>query len=324
MDDFKAKIIDELDTLRKKEVQDKQVFKARAYAKVISQLKAHTGVINTLDDLKDIDGVGEKIRAKIGEIISTGALKQAQLVRKERKLDITDQLMEIYGVGPVKAKQLVADFNVTSFAHLRELLEKDGSILNAKQKIGLKYVEDLQLRIPRSEMQEHETLLKGHLPKGFTMQVVGSYRRGAADSGDIDVLLCCPKMSDVEGARAFAMMCDDLQSKGYIKEILALGPKKCMGVCQLSTGSHARRIDLLLTPKNEYAYAELYFTGSEKFNIAMRKHALDKGYTMNEHGMKPVREGVAEPPFMKNEKSIFTFLDYPYVAPTKRDIKKNL
>jgi DNA polymerase beta len=324
MEDYKAKIIDELDTLRKKEVQDKQVFKARAYAKVISQLKLHSGAISTLDDLQGIDGVGDKIRAKIGEIISTGTLKQAQMVRKERNLDITDQLMQIYGVGPVKAKQLVADYNVTSFAHLRELHEKDPSILNAKQKIGLKYVEDLQLRIPRNEMEKHEAMLKDNMPKGFTMQVVGSYRRGASDSGDIDVLLSCPKMDEAEGARAFALMCDDLQKQGYIKEILALGPKKCMGICQLSSTAHARRIDLLLTPKHEYAYAELYFTGSEKFNIAMRKHALDKGYTMNEHSMKPIREGVAEPPFMKTEKDIFTFLDYPYVAPTKRDIKKNL
>lgn len=39
--DYKDKIISELDTMRKKEIQDKQPFKARAYAKVISELKAH-------------------------------------------------------------------------------------------------------------------------------------------------------------------------------------------------------------------------------------------------------------------------------------------
>lgn len=321
--DYKDKIIEELDTLRKKEVQDKQVFKARAYAKVISQLKLHTAPIRSLDDLGGVDGVGDKIRAKIGEIIATGTLQQAQAVRKERKLDTTDMLMQIYGVGPVKAKQLVADHKVTSFEHLRELVAKNPSILNAKQKIGLMYVEDLQKRIPRDEMKEHESMLKKTLPKGFTMQVVGSYRRGALDSGDIDVLLCAPKLDDTQGAKAFANMCEELQKSSYIKEILALGPKKCMGICKLSGSMPARRIDLLLTPKDEYAYAELYFTGSEKFNIAMRKHALDKGYTMNEHGMKPVKEGVPEPPFMNNEKDIFAFLDYPYVAPTKRDIKKN-
>lgn len=321
--DYKSKIIDELDTLRKKEVQDKQVFKARAYAKVISQLKLHSAPIRTLEDLQGVEGVGEKIRAKIGEIISTGTLQQAQAVRKERKLDTTDMLMQIYGVGPVKAKQLVADYQVTSFEHLRELIKKQPSILNAKQKIGLKYAEDLQMRIPREEMKEHETLVKKTAPKGFTMQVVGSYRRGAPDSGDIDVLVCAPNLDETEAASGFAKMCEELQNKGYITEILALGPKKCMGICKLSENMPARRIDLLLTPKDEYAYAELYFTGSEKFNIAMRKHALDKGFTMNEHGMKPIRDGVKFPPFMKTEKDIFEFLEYPYVAPTKRDFKKN-
>lgn len=324
MTDLKAKIIEELDVLRMKEVQDKQVFKARAYAKVVSQLKALAHPVASMEDLKDVEGVGDKIRAKIAEILATGTLHQADIVRKERKLDVTEMMLQIYGVGPVKAKELVGEHKVTSYKQLRELVDKRPTILNAKQKIGLKYVEDLMLRIPRAEMMDHEVLLKSHMPKGFSMQVVGSYRRGAESSGDIDVLLCAPSLDEKVASEAFAKLCNELQNTGYILEVLALGPKKCMAICKWKEGMPARRLDLLLTPKDEYAYAELYFTGSDKFNVAMRKHALDKGYTMNEHGMKPIRDGVAPPPFMKTEKDIFDFLDYPYVAPTKRDNKKNL
>lgn len=322
--DYRDKIIDELEILRKKEAQDKQVFKARAYGKVISQLKSITKPVVTLDDLKGVEGIGEKIRAKIGEIISTGTLQQARDVRENRQIDTTDLLMQIYGVGPVKAKQLVNNHKVTSFMQLRQLVEKQPTLLNAKQKIGLKYVEDLMKRIPRGEMAEHEHLLKAHMPKGFSMEVVGSYRRGAADSGDIDVLLCAHKLGEMEAAKAFGLVCEELQNKKYIIEILALGPKKCMAICKLSEQHPARRLDLLMTPTEEYAYAELYFTGSEKFNVAMRKHALQKGYTMNEHGMKPIREGVPTPPLMKTEKDIFAFLEYLYVAPKQRNNKKNL
>lgn len=322
--DFKAKIIDELDVLRKKEVQDKQVFKARAYSKVIAQLKSLSKPVTSLEDLNDVEGIGEKIRLKIVEILDTGTLRQAAEVRKERKLDTTDMLMKVYGIGPVKAKQLVKDYQITSYTHLREVVQKEPSVLNAKQKIGLHYAEDLLLRIPRQEMTEHERVLQAHMPKGFTMQVVGSYRRGAPDSGDIDVLLCAPKLNATDASKAFSSLCEELQKSKYILEILALGPKKCMAICKTKMDGVARRLDLLLTPKEEYAYAELYFTGSDKFNVAMRQHALDKGYTMNEHGMKPLRDGVTEPPMMKSEKDIFAFLDYPYVAPTKRDNKKNL
>lgn len=322
--DYRQKIIDELDALRKKEVQEKQVFKARAYAKVITNLKALDQRITSMDDIEGIPGIGESIRAKIEEILVTGSLEAAKVARQENKLEAIDAIMNIYGIGPVKAKQLVKEYSVKDIPHLREIVNANPKLLNAKQKIGLKYAEDLMLRIPRTEMEEHEALLESQIPKGFNMRVVGSYRRGASTSGDIDVLLCAPKMSVEVATKEFAMFCQKLQDAEYMKDILALGPKKCMGVCQLRGSTPARRIDLLMTPKDEYAYAELYFTGSEKFNIAMRQHALDRGYTMNEHGMKPVKEGVPVPPTMKTEKDIFKFLDYPYVAPTKRDVKKNL
>lgn len=325
--DYKQKIIDELDILRQKEVQDRQVFKARAYAKVISQLNALDAArtITKIEDIQDISGIGDKIRAKIVEILSTGNLKAAQVIRNDRKLGTTDMLMQVYGIGPVKAKQLVSEHQVKDFDHLRELVKKTPGLLNEKQKIGLKYAEDLLLRIPRAEMVEHEKVLRKALPRDFHLEVVGSYRRGAETSGDIDVLLCAnDKLDDTAAAKAFAEYCGTLQTRGYITDILALGPKKCMGVCRWKDNTPARRIDLLLTPKEQYAFAELYFTGSDKFNIAMRKHALEKGFTMNEHGMTSIREGTPSIPFMKTEKDIFTFLDYPYVVPKDRENKKNL
>ncbi len=324
--DYKQKIIEELDTLRQKEVQERQVFKARAYAKVISQLKGlrDDQKITSMEDLASVSGIGDKIREKLQEIFATGTLQAAQIIRRDKKVGVTEQLMQVYGIGPVKAKQLVAEHQVRDYDHLRELVKKTPSILNDKQKIGLKYAEDLLLRIPRTEMEEHENILRKALPRGmFHLEVVGSYRRGAETSGDIDVLLR-DEIDHHDAAQAFSAYCEELQSRGYIQDILALGPKKCMAVCRWKDGAPARRIDLLLTPKEQYAFAELYFTGSDKFNIAMRKHALDKGFTMNEHGMTSIRDGTPPIPFMKTEKDIFKFLDYPYVAPKNREMKKNL
>jgi DNA polymerase/3'-5' exonuclease PolX len=62
----------------------------------------------------------------------------------------------------------------------------------------------------------------------------------------------------------------------------------------------------------------LYFTGSDKFNIQFRKKALERGYTLNEHALTPVREGVPEVPLMADEKEIFAFLGMEYVPPEKR------
>jgi DNA polymerase/3'-5' exonuclease PolX len=83
-------------------------------------------------------------------------------------------------------------------------------------------------------------------------------------------------------------------------------------------GGKARRLDILMTPENEYSYALLYFTGSDKFNVAFRQHALNRGYTLNEHTLKPMRDGLSEPPYMSTENDIFRFLGLRYIEPSQR------
>jgi len=317
--DYKQTIIDELSVLEHKERQERNIFKARAYDKVISELKIYPDKITSIKDIDNIQGVGVKIRAKIEEIINTGVLKAAQVIKANKKTDITNQLMDIHGIGPVKAKQLVSEYNIKTIEELRNLVEKNPKILNDKQKIGLTYYEVLQERIPRDEMREHEKILKRQIPSTLKMDVVGSYRRGKPDSGDIDVLIGTnTDMNEKEISKLFKNIVEELQKTGYITEILALGPKKCMAICKINENSKPRRLDLLVTPPNEYAYALFYFTGSDKFNIRMRKIALEKGYTLNEHRMLPVREGISPAPFMKDEKAIFDFLEQKYVKPEDR------
>ena len=113
-----------------------------------------------------------------------------------------------------------------------------------------------------------------------------------------------------------------LKESDYIIDELVSGEKKWMGYVRVGsaeTPGKARRLDLLLTMPSEYAYALLYFTGSDKFNVAFRKYAGDKGYTLNEHTMVPLKGSSAPmPPGMKGEKDIFAFLGLRYVPPEER------
>lgn len=59
------------------------------------------------------------------------------------------------------------------------------------------------------------------------------------------------------------------------------------GVCKLEM-SIARRLDIRLTPFDQYSCSTLYFTGSDVFNKTMRTHALEKGFTLNEYCLRPV------------------------------------
>lgn len=313
----RTRIIELLDVLRRNDIAEKRHFQAVAYAKAISALKALAiPDITSLADVSDVDGVGEKIQKKIEEILKTGSLASAERILANPRFTASEALLNVYGVGPVKAKQLI-DGGVTSIAGLREAVENDPTLLTDAQKIGLHYYEDLLQRIPREEMMAHEKMIMKLLDTTYQATIVGSYRRQAETSGDIDVLLCLPdSMSAAQRKVFFAKTVSGFTKKGYLVSTLALGNTKCMGVCQLP-GKPARRLDLLVIPAVEYAYAILYFTGSDLFNVAFRSHCLEMGYTLNEHGMKPTGMKPVPPP-MKTEKDIFDFMRLVYVDPPSR------
>jgi DNA polymerase/3'-5' exonuclease PolX len=231
--DFKQIIIDSLDVLRKRDLADKSPFGARAYAKVISELKRIDKPITSYDDVAHINGIGEKIQKKIKEILETGSLASAEKAKELYNIDALDAFQKIYGVGPAKATELVTA-GYTTIKQLRGDLKKNPKLLNDKQKIGLKYYEDLLERIPREEMEAHKDILQEMLPKemaAYETEIVGSYRRGAVSSGDIDVLIRVPAGTTSKTAKDnLALYVKMLQGFGYIEEILAIGEHKCMAI----------------------------------------------------------------------------------------------
>lgn len=319
MSDVKSTIIEALSVLVKRETLNKALFKVRAYKKVIDELKISEKPIRTLADLDSIPGVGEKIRKKVAEIIETGGLAAAEKAKDELQLDAVDMLNGVYGIGPVKATMLIG-LGIKNVAQLREAVAKDPSLLNDKQKIGIQYYEDLLKRIPRDEMKQHEKLLLGSLVTGMKGTIVGSYRRGASDSGDIDVLITMESKSDKVRHDAFNEYISNLKSSGYMAEVLSEGDQKSFSIVKLSPLSTSRRLDLLVIPAEQFPFALLYFTGSGDFNVAFRKHALKLGYTLNEHEMKLTGKiPDAKPvPKMKFEAEIFAFLGLEYKEPKER------
>ena len=313
--DYKLKIIAELEIIRRKEIREGAVFKIRAYNVAIAKIQSLTK-IETIEDVKSLR-LGEKIYAKVAEIIETGHLAAADRVRADDKTDITSALMNVYGIGPVKARDLVQNQHIKS---IEELRERSTELLNDKQRIGLRYYEDILERIPREEMEKHAKLIKTYMCSIWKFDIVGSFRRGMTSSGDIDVLMTLPdNIPPADQKELFAGIVATFKAINYTEAVLAEGDKKFMGIVRLSPTDKARRLDLMLTPAAEYGYALLYFTGSDKFNIKVRARALEMGYTMNEHTMKVAKGSNAPtPPVLKTEEEILAFLNIPFIKPIDR------
>lgn len=305
-------IIEQLQIIYEFERINKNPYAAKAYEKVIDNIELYDKDIKSIDDLKDIKGVGKGIREKLAEFLTTGKISVVSEILQNESYILGKQLLGIYGIGPAKVDELLD--KVSSLAELRENSDK---YLNEKQKIGLKYYDDMQIRIPIAEGKQHYKIIKQALhliDKDITFEMVGSFRRKAKDMGDIDILI---KYNSQFKLKEFI---HSLESRGYILETLASGKNKFMGICRLADDLPARRIDILVTDPNHYYFALLYFTGSYNFNIYMRRIALQKGISLSEYGFKDnkTKQFIDTSAIIKTEEDIFSYLDIPYVAPNKR------
>jgi len=315
--DFKTQVLSELETMKIGEFVTGGKFKALAYDKAIKAIRSLDVPLVDAAQVKDLPGVGEKIYNKVVEILATGALVSAAKMRERTDVDAVKELLDIHGVGPVKARELIAA-GYKSVADLRRAVIEKPKLLNKTQLLGLKYYEATLERIPRDEMREHEKTLLSGLPRSLHGVIVGSYRRGAATSGDIDMLVTYPaEMTDKAASELFTGFVGLLTRAGYIVDTLASGDKKWLGYVKLGDGT-VRRLDLLLTPPAEYAYAILYFTGSDKFNVAFRRWCSARGYTLNEHALKLLDGSTASAVPISTEEAIFDFVGLCWVPPTER------
>lgn len=312
MIDYKQSIIDNLKILEDYEKLNKEPFKARAYSKVIDSIELFPGSINNMDDLKNINGIGDKINAKIKELIETGKMMAVENALNDPRFSLQKKLGKLYGVGPVKINELMN--KISTFEELYEHPE----LLNEKQKIGLKYYNDMNMRIPMSEGKKHYKIIDKifkKVYKNIEFELVGSYRRKNKDMGDIDILIKNRDDLDIKN------LISELTKGGYIIETLASGKSKFMGLCKLSPELPARRIDILIADPSYYYFALLYFTGSYSFNIYMRRIALEKGYSLSEYGIKnnTDKKFIDTKDIINSEEDIFKFLDIKYVPPNKRN-----
>jgi NAD-dependent DNA ligase len=331
------KLLNSLVTITKNQGEH---FKSVAYTKAINELQKYlkssqvsTEVLSS-NDLKKLKlpNIGKTILEKYEEFLKTGTL---EVVERE-KANPVNIFANIYGIGPIKAKELVTKKNIVTLEQLRaqqnNIQENKLPLLNTKQQIGLKYYEDLLKRIPRTEIEEFKELLTQNFSETLiensetqennSFEIVGSFRRNKSDSGDIDLIIT----SYNNNKSIFEKFIKKLVAKHIVIELLSNGETKCLTIGKLlKDNAIPRRIDFLYSLPQEYAFSILYFTGSKEFNTSMRQHALNVDLTLNEHGFHKMSTSNSQrskeekiSKLFKSEKDIFDFLCMEYKEPHER------
>ncbi len=296
-------------------------FKSKALNTSIPAIKAYNMEIKCgAQAMNDIKGVGKGIAERIDEILKNGVL--AELQNKNEKFESMDILKSITGVGDTRAEEWY-NKGIKNVEELQKAINEGKVSSTHHIDLGLKYYEDLKERIPRSEMDELKKSIETHIKavdKELIFEICGSYRRGLASSGDIDILVSHPKyMEQISKQKFLSKIVKYMETTGFLVDNLTeKGDKKYMGFCKLGPKNKARRIDIRVIDYISYYAGVIYFTGSQHFNIEIRNKALEKNMSLSEYGL--VKVDSKEKIFLKSETHLFEILGIPYKTPQERNI----
>ncbi|KAK6335607.1 hypothetical protein TWF696_002374 [Orbilia brochopaga] len=309
----------------------KDQWRTRSYRIAISSLKkAQDRYITSYDAAVSLPGVGDRLAKKIVEIVTTDRLQRLEYA----KLDPSDQILKIfhgiYGVGLVQARKFVA----AGYKTLDDV--KAHATLTDPQRIGVEHYHDFQQRIPRTEVASHGATVAAALAEiddAATSHIMGSYRRGSPDCGDIDIIIT----KENAGVAELREILDKLVAALFARKFLMCGlaiarhddGTKWHGASRIGGPESTapwRRIDFLVVPGVEIGAAFLYFTGNDVFNRSMRLLASKKGMRLNQRGLyRDVMRGKDRQKFnegtlleSRSEKRIFEILGVPYRPPEHR------
>ena len=317
----KKKLIQGLEILAKYYKVNKKGFRSNAYNKAIMILKSYDG---PLDEMQKEKGIGKGIFKKWVQLRDTGSIEDVELANEGKLLT---KKIKAGKIKPISEKdKIIQKFEVISwigkstakklykqgYRSLADLEAKPSSILNKNQRIMLEYYRKLK-PIPRSFITKfgHE-LNKIIVSKNYQLLLGGSYRRGKATSGDIDIVVESTefKLKDLVHL---------LKEHDIIIEELSHGKSEYKCIAQ-NTNSRSRRLfrlDILFATKASWPAAILAYTGNAALNREMRLVAKEKGMKLSQHGLYKTKTS-KKPMNLRTEKAIFEKLGYTYKPPKKR------
>eukprot|EP01028_Stygiella_incarcerata_P007834 TRINITY_DN3282_c0_g1_i1.p1 TRINITY_DN3282_c0_g1~~TRINITY_DN3282_c0_g1_i1.p1 ORF type:complete len:666 (+),score=165.43 TRINITY_DN3282_c0_g1_i1:71-2068(+) len=324
-------------------------FRTQGYQRAVSAIENHDNDIMTTDDVERVAGLGKGVQDKIKEYMKTGTISRLEHLRKSERVEVISLFTKIHGVGVSTANEWYS----RGYRTLDDI--RKNVRLSHGQQVGLDLYNDLEQKIPRSEVEliEHATRKVVEMvgPKDMELRTCGSYRRGKLTCGDVDILIRAPPKDagiDSKTSRDCQSLSDDfggdvehhpgailrpiidrLHTEGLLTHDLSYSACEIkasyMGVIRLSTSHLHRRIDIKVYSDDVYAPALLYFTGSGYFNRSMRLLARKAGYRLSDEGIWKAKRNekvctrVGDPIVCKNEEDIFRILGLEYRVPSERN-----
>lgn len=304
-----------------------------SYHKAIPVIEKLPFKIESSAQVKHLPAIGKSLQDHIQEILTTGKLSKLEHFENDEKVKTIALFGEVWGIGPATALKLYEK----GYRTLEDL--KNEPSLTKAQRLGLQFFDDIKTRIPRHEVEEMEKLLC-KIGQDILPEVVivcgGSYRRGKASCGDIDIIITHPDGQSHKGFLAkfvkhlkeVNFLREDLIVSSHIEEGTDSGVDTYFGLCTYPGRELRHRIDLKVYPRDIYPFGLIAWTGNDTLNRRLRILAGSKGYRLDDTGLFPATPGSASNRGSRatssirfnTEKEVFDFLGFPWLEPHERNL----
>ena len=297
-------------------------FKIIAYERAADAVEHLSSEAKDLWDegkLGDIAGIGPSISEHLSEIFKTGKSRHFESVMKGISGSVF-VLMELPGIGTKTAFKLVKELKLFTSKNPISDLEKaakEGEIAKIEgfgeesQSDILKTIEESRRKIKRyllpyaenianeviKWMKEDQSVVKA--------DALGSIRRKASTIGDIDIAIASNKpLGALERFTRYPKASRVIEKGTRTASIILPGDVQ---------------VDLMAQNPKSYGSLLQHFTGSKHHNIALREHALKKGYSLSEYGIKKVKDGQSGIREFSTEEELYKYLSMEWIPPELRE-----
>lgn len=289
------------------------IFQIRAYENAADSIEHSEAEIQDLWEegkLGSIPGLGKAIQGHLNELFKKGSVSHFKKIQ-EGIPKLVFELLDIPGVGP-KTAQKIAELGVSSLEDLKTQI-KTGKLV--QKGFSAKLAENIMNGLRESSSSKRGRML---LPYAVTQaekivlylkqsrdvidaHFLGSLRRMVATIGDLDF-----SVSSNSGEKVIDYFC----KMPGVSRILDKGPYKATVMLQSGL-----QLDLLVGQPESYGALLQHFTGSKNHNIHLRTYALEKGYSLSEHGVKKGNKLIET----KTEEEFYRLLGMEVPAPEIRE-----
>ncbi|RGP72837.1 DNA polymerase iv [Fusarium longipes] len=320
----------------------------RAYSTSIASVAAYPYLLKNPQEVARLPGCGSRIAELWQRWKETGESAEVHEANADPEIAVLKIFYNTWGVGVVTAR----------WRDLDDLIEYGWGILSRSQQIGVKYYTDFLLDIPRDEVASIGAAILKHarmMDKGFEMMIVGGYRRGKQQSGDVDVVLS--HRDESKTLYVIPKIVVSLEQAHLITHTLTLSthssergqrPLPWKGQTSSSSGFDTldkalvvwkdpsredaphRRVDIIVSPWKTVGCAVLGWSGGTTFQRDIRQYCKHiKGYKFDSSGIRHTADGRwvdlegtsagdAAPDMETAERRVFGGLGLPWRPPEAR------